>query len=335
MLTIFHRRAHPVDVSTISSQLNPSSNPNSPTNRLDTLPDLTGQLSRTSEYATSFGGLSDIWRCVLKTNDGVVVAAVKSIRGQVADEGEARKKNRRLFRELKVWSRLRHDNVVPLYGTASSFGPFVALVCPWYENGSLSGYLESLGERLSVVDRFRLLSDVSAGLQYLHSCSIVHGDLTGSNVLISSDGRAHLSDFGLSVVVVEFLATSYFTSVFSGTARWMAPELLAVPEEEEEEGTNMIPTPQSDIYSFGCIMFQVLTGKPPYSEHKRDAQVVVAISLGKKPLRPVIPVIIDRHWEFIMICWSINDCRPSAQQVDSHIKQQLCILQHDPTSSEL
>jgi serine/threonine protein kinase len=58
---------------------------------------------------------------------------------------------------------------------------------------------------------------------------------------------------------MEFMATSYFTSVFSGTARWMAPELLAVPEEEEEEVTNMIPTPQSDIYSFGCIMFQVRT----------------------------------------------------------------------------
>ncbi|OJA11923.1 hypothetical protein AZE42_06143 [Rhizopogon vesiculosus] len=298
--------------------------------RTDTLPDLTGQLIRTSEYATSFGGLSDIWRCTLKRNGSVIDVAVKSIRGQVVDEEEAKKKSRRLLRELKVWSRLRHDNIVPLYGTASGFGPFVALVCPWYKNGSLSSYLESVGDALSVVDRFRLLSDVSAGLQYLHSCSIVHGDLTGSNVLVSSDGRAHLCDFGLSVIVAGFIATSYFTSAFSGTVRWIAPELLAVPEE----GSNIIPTTHSDIYSFGCIIFQVLTCKPPYSEYKRDAQVVVAISRGTKPSRPMFPVIIDQHWKFILECWSVKDCRPSAQQVDAYITEQLHLLQHDSTPSE-
>lgn len=63
----------------------------------------------------------------------------------------------RLQRELEIWLKLKHDNIVPLYGTASGFGPFVAMVCPWYENGSLSNYLESIGKALSVVDRFRLV----------------------------------------------------------------------------------------------------------------------------------------------------------------------------------
>lgn len=62
-----------------------------------------------------------------------------------------------------------------------------------------------------------------------------------------------MSDFGLSVMVVEFMASSYYTSAFSGTVRWIAPELVAVPEED----TITIPTTQSDIYSFGCIMLQV------------------------------------------------------------------------------
>ncbi|KAG2134529.1 kinase-like protein, partial [Suillus clintonianus] len=234
----------------------------------------------------------------------------------------------RLRRELKVWLRLRHDNVVPLYGTVSGFGQFVAMVCPWYDNGSLSGYLESLGETLSSVNRFQLLSDISAGLQYLHSCSVVHGDLTGSNVLISSDGRAHLSDFGLSVIIVDFVGTSYFTSALSGTVRWTAPELLEIPEDD----AIIIPTSNSDIYSFGCIMFQVLTGKAPYSEFKRDAQVVVAISLGTKPSRPEYPAIGDNHWRFILNCWSIKDCRPSAQQVDEYVKGQLHLLQHDASA---
>ncbi|KAG2140918.1 kinase-like protein [Suillus bovinus] len=255
---------------------------------------------------------------------------VKSVRGQALDEEDAKKKSRRFRRELKVWSRLRHDNIVPLYGTVSGFGRFIALVCPWYDNGSLSSYLESHGETLSIINRFQLLSDVSAGLQYLHSCSVVHGDLTGSNVLISSNGRACLSDFGLSVLVVDFVGTSYFTSALNGTVRWIAPELLAIPEE----GEIMIPTSNSDIYSFGCIFFQVLTGKPPYSEFKRDAQVVVAISLGTKPLRPEFPAIIDHYWNFILDCWSIKDCRPSSQQVAEYIKDQLYHLQHDTPSPD-
>ncbi|KAG1763361.1 kinase-like domain-containing protein [Suillus occidentalis] len=222
------------------------------------MPDLTGQLNRTSSYATSFGGLSDIWRCIWNKNGSSVVVAVKSIRSQALDEKDVKKKNRRLLRELKVWSRLRHDNIVPLYGTAFRLWPI-----------RFPGYLESHSETLSIIRRFQLLSDVSAGLQYLavHSCSVVHGDLTGSNVLISSDGRAHLSDFGLSVIAVEFVGMSYFTSALNGTVRWIAPELLAIPEEE---GATAIPTPNSDIYSFGCILFQVLTGKPPYYEFKRD-----------------------------------------------------------------
>lgn len=330
ILQMLQFRVTSLGVSSVSSpQSIPNSNLNGPTNRMNTLPDLTGRLNRTSPYATSFGGLSDIWRCTWNRNGSIVVVAVKSIRSQALDEEDTKKKTRRLCRELKVWSRLSHDNIVPLYGTVSGFGQFVALVCPWYDNGSLSGYLESHGEDLSIINRFQLLSDISAGLQYLHSCSVVHGDLTGSNVLISSDGRAHLSDFGLSVVVVEFSGMSYFTSALNGTVRWIAPELLAIPEEED---TIMIPTSNSDIYSFGCILFQVLTGKPPYSEFKRDAQIVVAISLGTKPLRPKFPVIIDRHWSFILDCWSIKDCRPSSKQVDEYIKGQLYLLQHNTPS---
>lgn len=332
MLQMLQFLATSLGASPISSpQSNPNSNLNEAKKQMDTLPDLTGQLNRTSSYATSFGGLSDIWRCTWKRNSSIVVVAVKSIRSQALDKEDAKKKNRRLRRELKVWSRLRHNNIVPLYGTVSGFGQFIALVCPWYDNGSLSSYLESHGETLSIINRFQLLSDVSAGLQYLHSCSVVHGDLTGSNVLISSDGRAHLSDFGLSVIAVEFVGTSYFTSALNGTVRWIAPELLAIPEEDS---AIMIPTSNSDIYSFGCIFFQVLTGKPPYFEFKRDAQVVVAISLGTKPSRPEFPVISDLHWSFILNCWSIKDCRPSSQQVDEYIKDQLHLLQHDISSPD-
>ncbi|KAG1815792.1 kinase-like domain-containing protein [Suillus variegatus] len=323
MLQTLQFRVTSFGVSPISSpQSIPQSNLNDQRNQMDSLPDLTGQLNRTSAYATSFGGLSDIWRCTWNRSGSIIVVAVKSIRSQALDEDDAKKKSRRLRRELKVWLRLRHDNIVPLCGTVSGFGQFVALLSgiPW--------------RNLSIINRFQLLSDISAGLQYLGngsfaqftSCSVIHGDLTGveneSNVLISSDGRAHLSDFGLS---------GYSCGV-RGHVIFHHPNFLQFLKKKV---LITIPTSNSDIYSFGCIFFQVLTGKAPYSEFKRDAQVVVAISLGTKPLRPEFPTIIDSHWSFILNCWStIEDCRPSSQQADEYIKGQLHFLQHDTSSPD-
>lgn len=103
---------------------------------------------------------------------------------------------KRLRRELKVWPRLTRY-IVPLYATVSSFGQFVALVCPWYDNGSLSGSLGSHGHTVSITNRFQLLSKISAGLQHLHSRFVVQGDLTG----------------------VEFVGASYVTSALDGTVR--------------------------------------------------------------------------------------------------------------------
>ncbi|KAG1747993.1 kinase-like domain-containing protein [Suillus paluster] len=104
------------------------------------------------------------------------------------------------------------------------------MICPWAENGMLTGFLERQQDILSCQDRFSLLNDIVLGLQYLHSKSIVHGDLTGSNVLIYGNGRACLADFGLSTIILEFIGTSYFTSSIKGNIRWAAAELFEVPD---------------------------------------------------------------------------------------------------------
>jgi len=64
----------------------------------------------------------------------------------------------RLQRELRVWQRLEHENVLPLCGTTSDFGPYTSMVCPWMDNGSVSRYLERCGDILSVSDRLQLVS---------------------------------------------------------------------------------------------------------------------------------------------------------------------------------
>ncbi|KAF8835362.1 kinase-like protein [Paxillus ammoniavirescens] len=139
-------------------------------------------------------------------------------------------------------------------------------------------------EKLSLRDR--LLRDAAAGLRYLHLCSVVHGDLTGSNVLVSASGRAQLPDFGLSGIVKEFLGTSYLSSSMNGTARWAAPEIFTTLDDESSV---WIPTEQSDLYSLGSIMLQVCSGDVPYVNLQRDLQVLLALSKGVKLSRPQTP----------------------------------------------
>lgn len=66
----------------------------------------------------------------------------------------------RLRREIKVGKRLDHDNVLPLYGTTSDFGPYSSMVCPWIRNGNLSKYLDQHGDTLELSERFRIVSSM-------------------------------------------------------------------------------------------------------------------------------------------------------------------------------
>ncbi|KAG0692086.1 kinase-like domain-containing protein, partial [Suillus ampliporus] len=160
-------------------------------------------------------------------------------------------------RELGIWKRLKHSNILKFVGTTSDFGPSVALVAPWIVNGTLTSFLNVNNKTLTRRDRLLLLRDIAAGLNYhghTYSNSVVHGDLTGTNVLIGNDRTAYLADFGLSGTLTKLPGMTYLAkmSCRPGAVRWTAPELLSV-----EETASAITT-QSDIYSFGSIVLQVI-----------------------------------------------------------------------------
>ncbi|KAF8437614.1 kinase-like domain-containing protein [Boletus edulis BED1] len=239
--------------------------------------------------------------------------------------------SQRLRREIKVWLNLRHANVLPLFGTTVGFGRFPAMVCPWVENGTLTVYLEDRYHSLSAIKVLGLLDNVASGLRYreFHSRCVVHGDLSGSNVLIRENGRACIADFGLSMLLTELGGSTFAASSHArGTLRWTAPELLdlEVPEDGmEEESQRVAPTTQSDVYSFGSIMLQILSGKMPYHYYKREAQVVHAVSRGMKPRRPSSTFTTERRWMFIQQCWSTMDIesRPSSEEIAEFIEEEL------------
>ncbi|KAG2138075.1 kinase-like protein, partial [Suillus bovinus] len=231
----------------------------------------------------------------------------------------------RIKRELRICANLKHANILPIYGYTHGFGPFIALVSPWAENGNLSDYLKREGAVLTLVRRFQL-ANIIAGLQYLHANSVIHGDFNGPNVLIHGDGTACLADFGLSLMYSEVISASQasWTSTPKGNMRWMAPELLV---QEKEDGPPIRPSEQSDIFSFGGIMLQVLTNKIPYYYLPNVGAVVLCIAKSETPSRSRYPELPEQYWTFIEQCWSTDpQARPSTEGVDVTIRNEFYSL---------
>jgi serine/threonine protein kinase len=130
------------------------------------------------------------------------------------------------------------------------------------------------------------------GLSYLHSHGIIHGDLKGSSVLVDDNGRACLTDFGLSAV---FTDSGSGRSINDGRAvRWAAPEIL-------NEQTPV--SKSSDIYSLSMVIIEVFTGRVPF-HGTAPATVAVSVLAGKRPTRPTDPDFTDHLWENTRCCWN-------------------------------
>ncbi|KAJ3972535.1 TKL/TKL-ccin protein kinase [Lentinula raphanica] len=286
--------------------------------------DFTGQIHPIGGSAVAGGGYSDVWKATLNSRrDGhgqELQVAIKVIRAHYGSPENEDTLQRRLARELDVWKQLKHPNILPLYGVTSGFGPYNSLVCPWMENGSVSRYMEKWGDLLSMTDRLQLLCEVAEGLHYLHSRGIVHGDLTGSNILIDDNLHACLCDFGLSNMISDYEGSSNHSTI-SGAIRWADATLFITQAAHSDESNEeqMIPTmtSKSDIYSFGSVTLEILTGRIPYHYIRTDAQVIFELAQGRKPRRPIASLVTDSQWEFISSrCWHDEpDFRPDIDEV--------------------
>ncbi|KAF9233707.1 kinase-like domain-containing protein, partial [Melanogaster broomeanus] len=129
------------------------------------------------------------------------------------------------------------------------------------------------------------------------------------NVLVDGDGRALLSDFGLCSILGGLHGGSSFvrSTCHPGTIRCAAPELLLNPDTVQ-------PSTASDVFSFGCIMIQILSGQDPWG-NLRDSMIVVEFYKGRNPPRPDHLPICDRDWAFIRRCFSGADARPPMDEV--------------------
>ncbi|KAJ3059209.1 hypothetical protein HK102_010099, partial [Quaeritorhiza haematococci] len=175
------------------------------------------------------------------------VAAVKRIPLDERDENDILE----LMQEVSLLKNLSHPNIVSYEGFMKKDG-FLNIVLEYVENGSLFHLLKTFGtipETLII----NYVVQVLRGLEYLHAMGIVHCDLKAANILTTKGGNVKLSDFGVSK---QLNVLDKDSKAVVGTPNWMAPEII------ELNGA----TTASDIWSLGCTIVEMLTGKPPYSD---------------------------------------------------------------------
>jgi serine/threonine-protein kinase len=199
--------------------------------------------------------------------------AVKVIRPELA----ASLGRDRFHREIAIAARLRHPNIVPLFDSGDADG-VLYFVMPYEEGPSLRARLASDGP-LSIPETVSVLRDVARALHYAHGHGVVHRDIKPDNVMISG-GAAVVADFGIAKAVSAAQAETTGDTITQigagiGTPAYMAPE-QAVGDPSTDH--------RADIYSFGCLAYELLTGKPPF--HDMPGYQIIASHVGVVP-RPV------------------------------------------------
>ncbi|KAG8689754.1 hypothetical protein FRC11_000801 [Ceratobasidium sp. 423] len=277
---------------------------------------VSGQVTKLGEHPVAEGGTADIYEGRWVGDEKVMLKAIRHVGSESAI--------RRFQREVDIWRRLEHKNILRFYGICY-IGPRLFAVAPWAEGGSLQAFIRKNPE----CDRMRFLSEVASGLKYLHSFRpmIVHGDLRATNVVVSASEEALLTDFGLSRIVAEEEGVDVASTSLenAGSSRWMAPELFQASTNTSSSGV----TSASDVWSFGMLCLEVLTGQPPfYPNHRIDGQVIASLIQGNLPERPEPKEAMYRRglseemWKLMNQCWEWKPtARPEMRTLASDVRK--------------
>jgi serine/threonine protein kinase len=174
--------------------------------------------------------------------------AVKILRDELAGDALYR---RRFEREARIASEVTHEHIVPVVDFGETSGRlYIASV--YVASDPLSARIASQ-KRLSLKESIGVARDLAGALQALNIRSLVHRDVKPANVLVTADGDAALTDFGLARSTAETVLTK--TGVAVGTVDYLAPEII-----RGEPATHA-----SDVYALGCVVYECLTGAPPFA----------------------------------------------------------------------
>ncbi|KAL3641041.1 Serine/threonine-protein kinase sty46 [Castilleja foliolosa] len=231
------------------------------------------------ENKIAAGSNGDLYKGLFQSQD----VAIKILKTECVS-GEMQ---REFAQEVYILRKVRHKNVVQFIG-ACTRPPLLCIVTEYMPGGSVYDFLHKQKGIFKLPAILKAAIDISKGMSYLHQNNIIHRDLKAANLLMDENEVVKIADFGVSRVQLE----SGVMTAETGTYRWMAPEVI------EHKPYNH----KADVFSFGVVLWELLTGKVPYA-HLSPLQA--AVGVVQEGLRPTIPActhplvveLLERCWK--------------------------------------
>ncbi|GLT75297.1 hypothetical protein SLA2020_470310 [Shorea laevis] len=249
------------------------------------------------EKKVASGSYGDLYKGTYCSQD-VAIKVLKPER--VSSEME-----KEFAQEVFIMRKVRHKNVVQFIGACTK-PPSLCIITEYMFGGSVYDYLHKHRGVFKLPSLLKVAIDVSKGMNYLHQNNIIHRDLKAANLLMDENEVVKVADFG----VARVKAQSGVMTAETGTYRWMAPEVIEHKPYDHK----------ADIFSFGILLWELLTGKLPY-EFLTPLQA--AVGVVQKGLRPTIPKnTTPKLAELLERCWRQDPTlRPDFSEIIEILQQ--------------
>ncbi len=233
----------------------------------------------TIERELGHGGMATVYLAEERKHGRKV--AIKVLRPELTASVDAN----RFTREIQIVARLSHPHIVPLIDSGDADG-VLYYVSAYVPGGSLRDRLERDG-KLPIDDALRIAGEIGAALTYAHRNDFVHRDVKPENILFA-EGLAVLADFGIATACSEAGAAAITGAGLAiGTPAYMSPE--------QASGESNVGA-RSDVYSLGCVVYEMLAGRPPFQGRSPRATMVqhlTATPQAVRSLRPEVPPPVE------------------------------------------
>lgn len=244
------------------------------------------------------GAFGTVYECQNQETGEIVAVKRVALRNLSSDQLKG------LELEVDVMKNLHHENIVKYIATVRTRN-HLHIVLQYMENGSLEKNIKKFGVFAPSLVSF-YTKQVLQGLAYLHEQGVIHRDIKCANILSDKLGRVKLADFGVAIRFQAAEAT-YNGEMVVGTPYWMAPEIIEM---------NSPPTTACDVWSVGCTVLEMLTGKPPYFE---VPQMAAVYRIVQDEIVPVPENQPEEVLNFLRRCFiKQSQNRPSAVDLLKH-----------------